>query len=137
MRWVPRTRMSRTMEPVAAGGACGAGGAGCGVCAGAEDPATSPTGIATRAARLYRAKRWALRLIRSSQGLRARRANWFRIDSAGPDRSRWPRRTTPAQPPTPAETRRPGPAHRAAGPELLRMHSTEDAPRRGWESEKD
>ena len=73
----------------------------------------------------------------SSFGARpVRRPPSFRKDSAEPGRSRWSGASAPGPKPAQAEIRRPGPAHRAAAPKQLRMHSTEDARRRGVESEK-
>src|ERR1700690_1166329 len=61
----------------------------------------------------------------------------FRKDSAEPGHSRWSGASTPRPRPTQAEIQRPGPAHQAAAPKQLRIHSTEDARRRGAELEKD
>ena len=60
----------------------------------------------------------------------------FRKDSAEPGRSKWSGAPTPGPIPAQAEIRRPGPAHPAAAPKQLRMHSTEDARRRAAEWEK-
>src|SRR5258706_14001448 len=68
---------------------------------------------------------------------RGRRGPVFRKDSAGPGHSRSSGASAPAPKPAQAEIQRPGPAHQADAPKQLRMHSTEDAPRRGAESEKD
>src|ERR1700722_19177632 len=59
----------------------------------------------------------------------------FRKDSAGPGHSRSSGASAPGPKPAQAEIQRPGPAHRADAPKQLRIHSTEDAPRRaaGWE----
>ena len=73
----------------------------------------------------------------SSFGARPlRRPPSFRKDSGEPGHSRWSGASTPGPKPAQAEIRRPGPAHRAAAPKQLRMHSTEDARRRAAELEK-
>src|SRR5690242_15842038 len=160
MRCVPCTWISRTIGPeglaaagAGAGASAGVDAAGAGVCgdAAAGDVAWSCANTWTTdemmaadamatAARPCRAKGEAIRLIRSSQARTCQedtRGSVFRTGSAAQGHSRWQGQTTPAPVLTPAENPLPEPLPQEADPELPRIHSIEDARRRGSESEKD
>ena len=90
-------------------------------------------------ASLGRTGRWrsSTRLLRHVTTACVNAAESFRKDSGDePGRSRSRKASDPEPTPAQTEIRRPGPAPRADAPEQLRIHSTEDAPRRAPESEK-